>query len=137
MKETIQNIILSLIAAIIIGSFLYYSQFVLATIIISVAIACYIILQFLTFANNQWVQNENMIKILTSLMANQQANSTKNEQMYFNRMTYLQDVLLQVKPETAHAINNVPEAPEKPIPNKFTMDFPSIDDVPVELIKGM
>jgi uncharacterized membrane protein len=137
MKETIQNIILSLIAGTIIGGFLYYGQFVLATIIISVIVACYIVLQFLTFANNQWVQNENMIKILTSLMANQQVNGTKNEQMYFNRMTYLQDVLLQVKPETAHAINNVPEAPEKPIPNKFTMDFPSIDDVPVELIKGM
>lgn len=137
MKETIQNIILSLIAAAIFSGFLFYHQFIIAGIIIALAIAGYIVLQFLAFANNQWIQNENMIKILTSLMANQQANSTKNEQMYFNRMTYLQDVLLQVKPETAHAINNVPEVPKKPIPNKFTMDFPSIDDVPVELIKGM
>jgi len=137
MKETIQNIILSLIAALTIGGFLFYQQFIIAGIMIALAVACYIVLQFLTFANNQWVQNENMIKILTSVMANQQANNQKNEQMYFNRMTYLQDVLLQVKPETAHVINNVPEVPEKPVSNKFTMDFPSIDDVPVELVKRM
>jgi uncharacterized membrane protein len=135
MKQTIQNIIVSLIAAAIIGGFLYYGQFKLAAIIIMVAIAGYIVLQFLTFANNQWVQNENMIKIITSLMANQQTNNLKNEQMYFNRMTYLQDVLLQVKPEVAHAINNIPEAPPEPPPNQRFMDFPAVDGVPVEMYK--
>lgn len=137
MKQIIQNIVLSLIAALTIGGFLYCGQFKLATIIIVVAIAGYIVLQFLTFANNQWVQNENMIKILTSLMANQQSNSLKNEQMYFNRMTYLQDIVLNVKPEISHAINNVPERPPEPAINKMVMDFPSVDGVPVELIKGV
>jgi len=118
----ISNIICSLAAIAIAGGFLLAGQYKWLTILITVCVLGYVVIQCLNYAKSQAVEARNCFNQVVILQDKLQTNHNLIER-------YLLDRIQTGDPIVAHNLN-VPAPPKQP--GKQIMSFPAVDGVEVK-----
>jgi hypothetical protein len=121
-KNIIANIALSTAGLGITAGFLLARQYKYLLVLLTLAIAAYLIIKGIDFAHERAIDQSNTQTMMMSLLQQQQ-------DFYTKKIDYLLDRIQTGDPIVAHNLN-VP--PLKKQPGKQFMNFPTVDGVEVQ-----
>lgn len=115
------NVFVAFFIAAVLG-LVIWKNFTVGAVIFGGVIVAAVIIQLTKYFENRAADKLATIRILQGLMNEQQ-------EFYFSRIMYLQDLLKGMEPATAHVVNNVPAPKKTKDKGPKVMDIGTAEDV--------